>query len=374
LALRAGAGLAAEEAHLGGAPRDGDDAGVDRALEGPAPPRLQLRRPDDDVRVHAGGRDRGRPPRRLRGARERRAGAARVRETPLRLAPRPATRLPHGADPAALATAGVEEVAPVRLQPAHRRPRGHRQAGQHLTRPGVDPADVGVAAFPRPVPELAVVPGDAGDEAVRLDRAQDRARFGIDPVDLPVEVLPHPQRPLAPGQPRVAPAAGGGDRRQDLARRRVDLVDAVTRDLEEVPAVEGRPGVTDDVQGAHDPAARRLEGLQLLAAREPDEAAVEAHAAHVRCAGEGPVLADDLGGLIPVAVLAHRLLLSLPYPDPPEIGSNKAVANPVTGAESQRRDRPRPSARTWPALPRATRARCIVRWLDPRASASAEVD
>src|SRR5439155_26976638 len=37
--------------------------------------------------------------------------------------------------------------------------------------------------------------------------------------------------------------------------RRIDLVDAVAGDLEEVPAVEGRPGIAGDVQGAHDPVA-----------------------------------------------------------------------------------------------------------------------
>ena len=43
-----------------------EDAGVGGALEGAAPPRLPLRRPDDRVRVHAVGRPRGRPPRGLR--------------------------------------------------------------------------------------------------------------------------------------------------------------------------------------------------------------------------------------------------------------------------------------------------------------------
>src|SRR5262245_10225043 len=222
---------------------------------------------------------------------------------------RPAAWLPHRANPAALATAGVEEFALVRFEPAHPRPLGHRQAGQHLACPGVHLADVGVVSFPGPVPELAVHPGDSRDEAVRLDGAQDRARVGIDLVDLPIAVLPDPQRALAPGQPRVTTAAGGRDRRQDLAGRRIDLEDAVARDLEEVPAVEGRPGIAGDVQSAHDPAAPRLEGLQLLAACEPDQAAGEADAVHVRRAGEGPVLAHDLGRLIGVARLAHRLLL-----------------------------------------------------------------
>jgi len=59
--------------------------------------------------------------------------------------------------------------------------------------------------------------------------------------------------------------------------------------------------------------------------------------------------------------------LSRCYPNPSAAGSNKLVANPATGADSQRRERPCPSARTWPASSRAPRARCTVRWLDPSA-------
>jgi hypothetical protein len=36
---------------------------------------------------------------------------------------------------------------------------------------------------------------------------------------------------------------------------------------------------------------------------------------HVRCAGEGPELAHDLGRLICIALLAHHLLLSLSLPE-----------------------------------------------------------
>ena len=90
---------------------------------------------------------------------------------------------------------------------------------------------------------------------------------GIDLVDLPVAVLPDPERAFRPGQPRVTPAARGRDRRQDLAGRRIDLVDAFVGDLEEVLAVEGRPRVAGDVEGAHRLAVLRIEGLQPLAAR-----------------------------------------------------------------------------------------------------------
>jgi hypothetical protein len=71
LALRAGAGGAAEARHAGGAAgarlaRRGDGAG-----EGPEAARLDLRRPDHGLRLHAGDGAGQRPPRRLRRSRRR---------------------------------------------------------------------------------------------------------------------------------------------------------------------------------------------------------------------------------------------------------------------------------------------------------------
>jgi hypothetical protein len=65
-------------------------------------------------------------------------------------------------------------------------------------------------------------------------------------------------------------------------------VDVLVRDLEQVPPVEGRPRIAGDGQRAHALPARRVEGLQRLAAGHPDQLAVEADAAHVRRAGKGP--------------------------------------------------------------------------------------
>ena len=189
---------------------------------------------------------------------------------------------------------------------------------------------------------------------------------GIDLVDLPVAILPDPQRPLGPGQARVAPAAGRRDRRQDRAARRIDLEDAVVRDLVEVLAVEGRPGVAGDVERAHALAGRRLEGVQLLAAGEPDQAAVEADAVR-RAARPGRVRtrgrsrrADRLSR----GRFCHRCSLL----------STRIRRRPGVTRSSRIRPRARrasagsgrgPSARTWPAASSATRARCAVRWLDP---------
>ena len=64
-ALHAGPGVAARAARLGHPAGAREYARIVRAEQGAAPPRLELRRPDDGVRVHAGGGNRERPPRRL---------------------------------------------------------------------------------------------------------------------------------------------------------------------------------------------------------------------------------------------------------------------------------------------------------------------
>ena len=60
------------------------------------------------------------------------------------------------------------------------------------------------------MPELAVDPGDAGDEAAGLDGAKNRSRLGIDLMDLPVPTLAYPERPFGPCEPRVTATAGRG--------------------------------------------------------------------------------------------------------------------------------------------------------------------
>src|SRR5713101_7592969 len=53
-----------------------------------------------------------------------------------------------------------------------------------------DSPQIALVTFPGAVPELSVDPGDAGDEAVGLDRAKNRPCLGIDLMDLPVPILP----------------------------------------------------------------------------------------------------------------------------------------------------------------------------------------
>src|SRR4029078_5447770 len=79
----------------------------------------------------------------------------------------------------------------------------HLQSLEHGAVLRVDPADIAFVAFRGRVPKLAVDPGDAGDEAVGLDAANDRAGAGIDLVDLAIAVLAHPQAAFGPGKSGV---------------------------------------------------------------------------------------------------------------------------------------------------------------------------
>src|SRR4029079_19429053 len=114
-----------------------------------------------------------------------------------------------------------EPIAAIGLEPRDVDSRGHLDAFQHFSGPRIDPPQLALVAFPGSVPELAVDPRHPGDEAVRLDRAQDRARLGIDLQDLAVLVLTDPERPFGPSEPRVAPSAGRRDRAEHASGLRV---------------------------------------------------------------------------------------------------------------------------------------------------------
>src|SRR4029079_18834908 len=88
----------------------------------------------------------------------------------------------------------------------------------------VDAPHVALVAFPGAVPELAVGPGDAGDDTVGLDGAQDLARFRLDLMDLAAAMLADPERAFSPCHARIAAVAGSGNRRQHLACLGIDLL------------------------------------------------------------------------------------------------------------------------------------------------------
>src|SRR5262245_61837766 len=121
-------------------------------------------------------------------------------------------RTAHGANLSARSAAAIEEVGPVRLEAADKGATRHLQPVEDGAALRVDAADIAFVPFPGPVPQLAVDPGHAGDEAVGLDGAQDRAGRGIDLVDLPIAILSDPEAAFRPGEPRVATIAGSRNR------------------------------------------------------------------------------------------------------------------------------------------------------------------
>src|SRR6266853_6637568 len=148
-------------------------------------------------RTHfAQGFSRPRPqgPRRLlaRGIDGRLGAAARCGASP---GPADGSHLPA-------ASASAEElIAAVGLEPRHAYSGRHIEPLQDRSCPGIDSPQIALVIFPGAVPELAVDPGDPGDETVGLDRAQDGPCFGIDLMDRPIPILPDPERSFGPGEP-----------------------------------------------------------------------------------------------------------------------------------------------------------------------------
>src|SRR5262249_9033620 len=141
-----------------------------------------------------------------------RAAAPAARGTLRRPPSRPADR-PHFSAPRA---AAEEPIAAIRLEPRHFHARRQVELLQDLTAAGTDPPQIALAAFEGGVPQLTVDPGDAGDEAIGFDGAQNRPGLRIELMDLPVPIMPDPQRPFGPGEPRTA--AGRRNRGEHTAR------------------------------------------------------------------------------------------------------------------------------------------------------------
>ena len=158
----------------------------------------------------------------------------------------------------------------------------------------IDPAQLAFIGFPGAVPELAVDPGDAGDEAVRLDGAQDRAGLRIDLMDLAVAMLPDPERAFRPGHPGVRRLRASGCVASTRPVVRIDLLDAIPGDLEQVSAVEGGSRMRGDIERAHGLPARRDRSRSACRRSRSRIGAVIADPMHVRDVREGAVFADDI--------------------------------------------------------------------------------
>ena len=160
----------------------------------------------------------------------------------------------------------------------------------------IHPPQIALVAFPGAVPQLAVDPGDPGDEAVGFYGAKNCASLRIDLMDLPGAVLSHPERPFGPREPRVTAAARGRDRGEHTAGVRIDLVDAILGELKQVPAVERGSRMPGDFDRAHCLSAGGIEGVQPVSRCKPDVPAVERHAVHLLDTRKGAIFTEDFGG------------------------------------------------------------------------------
>src|SRR5512141_397199 len=86
-----------------------------------------------------------------------------------------AFRAPHGTDLSTRAAAAIKQVCAVGLEPADADAGRHLEPFEHGAVLWVDTADLAAVVVPGAVPQLAVDPGHARDEAVGFDGAQDVA-------------------------------------------------------------------------------------------------------------------------------------------------------------------------------------------------------
>src|SRR4030095_10483059 len=200
----------------------------------------------------------------------------------------------HGAHFAAAGTAAVEDTGAAGLHSGHGDASGQFEALEDFARFRIDAADFALVGFQGGVPEFAVDPGNARDEPIRFDRAQDGAGLGFNLVNLAGAILSHPERPLGPSQARIAAVGWRRDGGDNLARAGVNFLNPVAGQLPQVPAIEGRARFRRDAEFADHRAALGIERDDALAAGEPDLRAVEGYAPDLVHAGKGAVFADDL--------------------------------------------------------------------------------
>ena len=129
---------------------------------------------------------------------------------------------------------------PSELESRHADSRRHFEALQDLAGFRINTPHIAVVAFPRAVPELAVDPGDAGDDAVGLDGAQDGAGLRIDLMDLAAAMLP---------DPKYWRALLGRRRERVLRRGTWRITEAVAKSACEMGVVVKATGVGDLAQG-----------------------------------------------------------------------------------------------------------------------------
>src|SRR5439155_16897413 len=191
--------------------------------------------------------------------------------------PRPA----DGPDLPAPCSSAEELIAAIGLEPRNVNSGRYLEPLQNLPGSAIDSTQFALVTFPGGVPELSVEPGDPGDEAVGLDRAENLPCLRIDLMDLPIPILPHPERPFGPREPRVTAAAGRRDRGEHTAGLRIDLLDAILGELKQVVPVEGCSCMRADIDRAQRLPARRIEGVQPVSSSKPDVLTVIRDSMHV---------------------------------------------------------------------------------------------
>src|SRR6266581_6110904 len=185
-----------------------------------------------------------------------------------------------------------EPIAAIGLEPRHAHSRRHLELLQDLSCSRIDAPQIALVTFPGAVPELAVDPGDPGDEAAGLDGAKNSSCLWIDLKDLPVAILPDPERPFGPCEPR-ATAARRRDRGEHTAGVRIDLLDAILGELKQMLAVEGRSCMRGNIDRAQYRPARGIERVDFVSGCKPDVPTVERNATYAVDARKGSILAND---------------------------------------------------------------------------------
>src|SRR5688572_26266761 len=142
------------------------------------------------------------------------------------------------------------------------------------------------------MPELAIDPGNARDETVGFDRANNRTGFGIYLMDLAVAILAYPERAFRPRESRVG-VARGGNRGHHSAGYRIDLLDFLAGYLEQVLAIEGCSCMRGHIDAANGFAACRIHGIQFVAAGKPHSLAVKRYTMHLLDAWKRAIFTYD---------------------------------------------------------------------------------
>src|SRR5579883_1728165 len=120
------------------------------------------------------------------------------------------------------------------------------------------------------MPKLSLYPGNAGDEAVGVNGAKDRACFRIYLVDFPVSILADPERSFGPRESRITTSAGGWNGCEHAAGGGINLMDTVFGNLKQVFAVECSPGMSGDVDGTLNLSAFGVKSVQLVSRGKPN--------------------------------------------------------------------------------------------------------